>query len=62
MDKNHLWGIKNLRKTIFNVLEANLAFDIFEILKFFWWPEMADGRLKIGRTVRSKLFCHLKDF
>ena len=24
MDKNHLKGLKNLRKTIFNVLEANL--------------------------------------
>ena len=41
MDKNHLQGLKNLRKTILNVLEANLdenlifakIFDIFEILK-----------------------------
>ena len=24
MNKNHLQGLKNLRKTIFNVLEANL--------------------------------------
>ena len=24
MDKNHLQGLKNLRKTILNVLEANL--------------------------------------
>ena len=24
MDENHLQGLKNLRKTIFNVLEANL--------------------------------------
>ena len=24
MNKNHLYGLKNLRKTIFNVLEANL--------------------------------------
>ena len=37
-------------------------FDIFEILKFIWWPEMADGRLKIGRKVRSKLFCHQNFF
>ena len=25
MDKNHLQGLRNLKKTIFNVLEANLA-------------------------------------
>ena len=37
-------------------------FDIFEILKFVWWPEMANGRLKIGRKVWSKLFCHQKKF
>ena len=35
-------------------------FDIFEILKFIWWTEMADGRLKIGRKVWSKLFYHQK--
>ena len=80
MDKNHLQGLKNLRKTIFNVLETNLdenlifekksqnlpsnteIFDIFEILKFVWWPEMADDRLKIGRKVRSKLFVTKKNF
>ncbi len=37
-------------------------FEIFEISKFVWWPEMADGRVKIGRKVRSKLFCHQKKF
>ena len=81
VDKNHLYGLKNLRKNIFDVLEANLdenlifekkksqnlpsnteIFDIFEILKFVWWPEMADGRLKSVRKVRSKLFCHQKHF
>jgi hypothetical protein len=45
MDKNHLQGLKNLRKNIFNVLEANLDKNlIFEKTKshfghqklFFW--------------------------
>jgi hypothetical protein len=46
MDKNHLQGLKNLRKNICNVLEANLIFEkkvakftpnteIFDILKLF---------------------------
>ena len=60
IDKNHLQGLKNLRKNILNVLQANLDenlifekkvtkftnIEIFEILNFVWWPEMADGRLK----------------
>ena len=80
MDKNDLQGLKNLRKNIFNVLEANLdetllfkkksqnlpsnteISDIFEILKLVWWPEIANGLLKIGRKVLSKLFGHQKQF
>ena len=79
LDKTHLQGLKNLKKTIFNVLEANLdenlsfekknhktypqiqKFLIFlKFLKFVWWPEITDGWLKIGRKVRSELFCHQK--
>ena len=37
-----------------NLLPNTEIFDIFEISKFVWWPEMSDGRLKIGRKVRSK--------
>ena len=36
--------------------------DLFEILKFIWWPEMTDGWLKIVRKVRSKRFCQQSFF